>query len=181
MDHGVRDERISSKVRLEAFTEKYREALLDFYLPPEQLVFTALPAETLDAAIADPQKLPVVVLQDGVAAGFFILHVGEAVRDFAAGNPRAVLLRAYLIDYKMQSHGAGTRSLALLPDFAKVHFPGADEIVLAVNVKNAAAARLYLKAGFRDNGLRREGLHGPQRILQYKLKKEAWLDKEVAE
>ncbi|WP_233277496.1 N-acetyltransferase [Paenibacillus durus] len=41
--------------------------------------------------------------------------------------------------------------------------------MLSVNEENSSALRLYLSAGFRDNGLRRMGPKGPQKILQYPL------------
>ncbi|WNS40941.1 hypothetical protein [Paenibacillus sp. MMS20-IR301] len=57
----------------------------------------------------------------------------------------------------------------MLPDFVRIQYPGAEQIVLAVNERNTAARQLYLRAGFQDNGLRRSGSKGPQMILQYKL------------
>ena len=55
--------------------------------------------------------------------------------------------------------------MSLLGEFAAEEFPNCNEIVLAVNHKNIAAQKLYLKVGFRDTGIRKMGKIGEQYIM----------------
>ena len=48
-------------------------------------------------------------------------------------------------------------------------FPDCNEIVLAVNHKNIAAQKLYLKVGLQDTGIRKMGVIGEQYIMNLKL------------
>lgn len=158
-----------SAVSLTMYQADYREALMKFHLPWEQAEFTGLPAETLDDALREEGKYPVVIIVEDEAAGFFILHSGPAIASFYTPWRDAVLLRAFLVNYSFQGQGIAKAALALLPGFVCMHIPAAREIVLAVNERNIPAARLYTKAGFKDNGLRRTGGKGLQQILQYGL------------
>ncbi|WP_246187855.1 nucleotidyltransferase family protein [Paenibacillus tengchongensis] len=159
-------------VRLAAFEEKYREGLLAFRLPAEQAEFTGMPEETLDEALENRDKLPVVILGGERPVGFFVLHTGAGIGPFYAEWPEAALLRAFLVDQDSQGQGYAKAGLALLPGFIRNRLPAVREIVLAVNERNEAALALYIRAGFRDYGLRRSALKGQQRILQYPLREE---------
>ncbi|WP_019912845.1 GNAT family N-acetyltransferase [Paenibacillus sp. HW567] len=157
------------RISLYLYEEKYKEDLLAFELPPEQEQFTGLPGETLAEALTNPGKAAVVIVQGERAVGFFILHRGEEIADFYSNYSGAILLRAFLINYASQGQGIAKAAIALLPDFLRTHFPAMQEIVLAVNERNAAAGNLYSRAGFRDKGLRRSGHKGTQKVLQYAL------------
>ncbi|MNO14374.1 hypothetical protein D3C76_40170 [compost metagenome] len=159
----------SGRVSLCLYEEKYKEDLHAFELPPEQAEFTGLPAETLSEALANPGKTAVVIAQDEHAVGFFVLHRGEGIADFYRDTTRAILLRAFLINYKSQGQGIAKASMELLPGFVRTNFPFIREIVLAVNERNISAASLYSRSGFLDKGLRRSGQKGPQKVLQYAL------------
>ncbi|MGN7762709.1 nucleotidyltransferase family protein [Paenibacillus sp. 22594] len=157
------------------YEEKYKEDLLAFELPPEQAEFTGLPGETLSEALANPGKTAVVIAEGGRALGFFILHRGEGIADFYRDTTRAILLRAFLINYASQGQGVAKAALAQLPGFLRTHFPSVREIVLAVNEKNISAGNLYSGAGFLDQGLRRSGHKGSQKVLHYALG-ESWAE-----
>lgn len=158
-------------VRLALYEEKFREGLLAFQLPAEQAEFTGLPEETIADALQDEGKVPVVIMAGEKPVGFFILHSGAGIAGFYIHWSEALLLRAFLIDYTCQGQGFAKAAMALLPGFVRIHFPAVREVVLAVNERNLPAGQLYLRAGFRDHGLRRNGAKGSQMILQYSLEK----------
>lgn len=155
-------------VTLTEFCERYREALLSFSLPPEQEEFTGMPADTLDLALADPNRHPVVILAGEAPVGFFILHGWEGIGDLVDGG-RALLLRAFLVDYAQQGRGYARTAMSLLPAYAERLLPGTEEIVLLVNERNIRAESLYRAAGFQDSGRRRQGTKGPQKLLRRTL------------
>lgn len=159
-------------ISLNLYEDKYKGDLLAFELPPEQAQFTGLPAETLAEALANPSKSAVVIAKEERAVGFFILHRGGEIADFYSDYSRAILLRAFLINYVSQGQGIAKAAMALLPDFLRTHFPMMQEIVLAVNEGNTAAGNLYTSGGFLDKGLRRSGRKGTQKVLQYALGEE---------
>ncbi|MEK3875808.1 GNAT family N-acetyltransferase [Paenibacillus sp. FSL M7-0420] len=149
--------------------EQFRDQLLGFQLPAEQLQFTGMPEETLQDIKEDAGKEGVVIAHGERAVGFFILHTGEGISDFFPDYGDAVLLRAFLMDYASQGRGFAIAAMLQLPDFVRRHYPEARQIVLAVNERNTAASQLYLRTGFQDHGLRRSGSKGLQLILQYEL------------
>ncbi|OZB93610.1 GNAT family N-acetyltransferase [Paenibacillus sp. XY044] len=151
-------------VRLALYHPEHEAALEAFTLPKEQHEFTALPGEVIQKALERKERHPIVILGEEGPVGFFVLDTGEDRRQYS-DNPNALLLRAFSIDHKHQGHGYATKSLLGLKEFVKKHFRTADEVVLAVNMRNAAARHVYLKAGFRDEGRTRMGPAGPQHIL----------------
>ena len=158
-----------TQVMLRICEEGDEGAVLAFSLPMDQLAFTALPADSLSLCREDSDRHPIVITADCLPVGFFVLHVGQAIAPFT-DNPRAVLLRALLMDQIHQGRGYAAQAMRQVPTFVRQHFPESDEIVLAVNHGNAAASRLYRKSGFLDLGLRRMGPKGEQSILHYPLK-----------
>ncbi|AHV96235.1 GNAT family N-acetyltransferase [Paenibacillus sabinae] len=160
---------MSGSVRLAEYEDKFKESLLAFFLPKEQEEFTGMPADTLEPALRDVNRHPTVILDGDTAVGFFVLHGWDGIADVYRGGSRAMLFRAFLIDYASQGKGYATAALRLLPSFVSTVYPGTDEVVLSVNEENSSALRLYMTAGFQDNGLRRMGPKGPQKILQYPL------------
>lgn len=59
-----------SSVLLDFYKTEYNDGLRSFYLPDEQLQFSALPHEVLTAAAQDPHRYPVVILADSKPVGF---------------------------------------------------------------------------------------------------------------
>jgi RimJ/RimL family protein N-acetyltransferase len=154
-------------MKLQLYSEKYKEDVDAFSLEEEQHQFTALPAEALQ--IIDKNRFPIVMIADEKAVGFFVLHQGEAIQDYTS-NPDALLLRAFSVNQFHQGKGYAKKAMKLLPDFIKQNFMEVDEIVLAVNERNIAARSLYLNSGFEDQGKKLMGRKGWQSILTYSLK-----------
>ncbi|MFJ7747548.1 GNAT family N-acetyltransferase [Peribacillus sp. NPDC097295] len=154
-------------VSLAIYQEEYGKSLS--YLPKDQAVYSALPEQSLRYCDEDPDRHPIVVLVDEAPVGFFVLHIGEAIKPFTE-NERAILLRGFLIDHNHQGKKYGRKALEILPGFATDLFPGKDCIVLAVNVRNVAAKALYSKSGFQDTGVKKEGRSGWMHIMEYRLR-----------
>ncbi|MGE7604525.1 GNAT family N-acetyltransferase [Peribacillus sp. NPDC097675] len=155
-------------VSLATFQEEHNKTLSAFYLPENQMGYSALPEQSLRYCDEDPDKHPIVVLVDEVPVGFFVLHIGKAITPFT-DNERAILLRGFLIDHNHQGKKYGMKALKMLPGFATDLFPRKDCIVLAVNVKNVVAKALYLKSGFQDTGVKKKGRSGWMHIMEYRL------------
>ncbi len=153
------------QVSLDMYKPHHLEGLRRFKLPKEQAQFTAMPAEMLEES---PGRFPVVILAGGEPVGFFVLHASDRVKDYT-DNRKALLLTAFSIDHSMQGRGYAKEALELLAEFVHRELPGRDEVVLAVNGKNIAAQRLYVKTGFKDTGRRRTGSLGEQWILSLAL------------
>ncbi|EDL62909.1 GNAT family N-acetyltransferase [Bacillus sp. SG-1] len=153
-------------MQLQFYHEKFKEEVYAFSLIEEQHQFTALPAEAL--AVKDENRFPIVMIDKEKAVGFFVLHQGEAIREYTS-NPNALLLRAFSINQIHQGKGYAKEGMNRLPGFTRDHFPETDEIVLAVNERNLAAKSLYLISGFEDHGKKLMGRKGWQSILTYTL------------
>ena len=153
-------------MQLQFYHEKFEEDVYAFSLFEEQHQFTALPEEAL--AVKDENRFPIVMFDNEKAVGFFVLHQGEAIREYSS-NPNALLLRAFSINQIHQGKGYAKEGMNRLRGFTREHFPEIDEIVLAVNERNLAAKSLYLKSGFEDHGKKLMGRKGWQSILTYTL------------
>ncbi|MGW5878208.1 GNAT family N-acetyltransferase [Nocardiopsis terrae] len=162
-------------------TALLRRVLPEHRLPPEQLRFTGLPAQTLPDADSDPERFPYAVvalagaLTDpatarAACAGFGVLD--RAVRSQLVDAPeRAVLLRAYYVTPQWQGRGVGRTSCSppLLDGLAVEVAPHAEEIVLCVNQSNLPAQRVYRAAGFGFTGNTVPGDAGPQDVMSRPL------------
>lgn len=153
---------------LEFYEEKYRRQLEEYLLSDEQLYYTSTPLDALEKCLTEEDRHPIVILNDGMVAGFFILHGWEGVKSYS-DNKEAILMRAYSIQHPFQGQGIGRKSLEQLVPFVKKHFPAKKEVILAVNVKNTRAQYVYQKAGFADTGRRVMGPKGEQIILSRKV------------
>lgn len=158
----------TQEVQLSLYKEAFNEALSQFYLPDEQLQFTALPNWVLDESLRDPDRYPVVILVDQTPVGFFVLHKGEGIAEYS-DSPSTLLLRAFSVTEAHQGKGYAKKAMLSLPGFVAEHLPGIDEIILVVNERNLAAKQLYEKTGFVDKGIRRMGAIGRQYMLHYPL------------
>lgn len=177
VDRGRPDVRLVPLDQATPETTALREALLDHDLPPEQLRFTGLPAQTLPEADDDPARLPyaIVVGEETIVeeqqararcAGFGVLD-GNAYGHLVDAPERAVLLRAYYVTPQWQGRGVGRASCAppLLDRLASTAAPHAEEIVLCVNRANLSAQRVYTAAGFAFTGTTVPGDAGPQHVM----------------
>ena len=152
-------------IELMFLSEEHLEKLNDFKLPQEQHKFTALPSEVLNVTEG---QYPIVILNEGIAVGFFLLHSTERVKDYSK-NPNAMLLTALSIDNKHQRKGYAAKGMSELTAFVKNEFKLCDEVVLVVNQKNIPAQNLYFKVGFSDTGERKMGRIGEQIVMSLKI------------
>ncbi len=162
-----------SSVQLISYRSEHREELALFDLPKEQLQFTALPLQSIEIALTDPQRYPIVIVAQQKVVGFFVLHTGDGILSYCeytdAEPNQVMLIRALLIDSKHQGNGYARIAMELLPAWVKQHFSHIHELLLAVNERNQAAQHTYSVAGFKDLGHRPIGPAGPQRMMHYFL------------
>jgi len=155
---------MDSKVSLSVYKPEYYDQLILFKLEEGQEQFTRLPIESIPVSINDPDCHPIVILNHDLPVGYFVLQIGEAVKEFTE-NEKAILLRSYSINSDQQGKGFGKQSLELLDQLVSELLPTFEEIVLAVNDRNNIATSIYLKSGFVDRGQKTEGRSGPQKVL----------------
>ncbi|MGI8316399.1 GNAT family N-acetyltransferase [Halobacillus mangrovi] len=157
-------------VQLKPYEQSHKETIKHFYLPDDQLYFTAMPAESVQLAEGDPTRNPVTILADGKPVGMFVLQDGPRVQEYTH-HKNALLLIAYMIDEAEQGKGYATNSLKKLPEYVRKYFPEMTHVVLSVNIKNHSAQSVYKKCGFVDKGERKLGEKGWQVILEQSLEK----------
>lgn len=147
------------ETRLAVYTPDNKPQLEDYYLPEEQVQYTAHPIDALLSCESDPERHPIVILYENVPAGFFVLHGWGGAKDYVE-NRNALLLRAYSVNTSFQGRGIAQASLKLLPEFVRANFPGVDEVILTVNIANERAQHVYKKGGFIDKGIQAMGTKG---------------------
>lgn len=110
-----------------------------------------------------------VIRHDGQPAGFFIIDLDYPEQhDFA--DKGSVGLRSFFIAAPHQGKGLARRALRELDQYLRAQHIEAGKVFLTVNCRNTAAAALYRKQGFRDDGLLYfGGPCGPQHIMQMPL------------
>lgn len=153
-----------ASVRLDIYKEAYRKDLENYYLTKEQIIYSGLPVDSIRICEQDNERYPVVILCEGIPAGFLVLHGWGGVREYSQ-NRSALLLRAFSINNAFQGKGIATTALLALDSFIKEHFSNRNEVLLAVNHKNLIAQHVYQKAGFIDKGKRAIGKHGEMFLL----------------
>ncbi|SHS11412.1 ribosomal-protein-alanine acetyltransferase [Mycobacteroides abscessus subsp. abscessus] len=151
----------TKNISLDLFQLKYKERLFSFELPNDQVKFTALPSHVLEV---QEGQFPIVIVEDDVPVGFFILHSTSRVKEYS-NNRNAMLLTAFSIDYSKQGRGYAKQGLLLLKKYIQNQFPSCDEIVLGVNHQNVPAQNLYARVGFQDTGRRVIGSLGEQFVM----------------
>ncbi|MET1250022.1 GNAT family N-acetyltransferase [Sporolactobacillus sp. STCC-11] len=155
-------------IQLNFYQKKDQSSLEDYHLTEQQLKFSGDPLECLQDCIHDNERHPIVIRIGEKVAGFFILHGWGGVKAYS-DNQNALLLRAFSVNSIFQGQGIATRALATLNSFVNVHFPRVNEIILAVNHKNAIAQHVYIKAGFKDTGRRAMGRQGELFLFQKRI------------
>ncbi len=159
-------------MKLHFYTElEHREMLQNYTLTEEQLHFTTDPMVALEMAQNDPYRYPLIATDEGEITNFLMLD-GDQGRKLYSDNENAILLRAVSTDFHHQGKGYAKRVMQMLPDFVAEHFPQKNEIVLVVNIFNAAAQGLYHAVGFIDEGVRTMGAKGEVIVMHYKIKQQ---------
>ena len=155
-------------MRLYFYNESYKNIIENYELTEDQLRFTKHPKECLELAKEDSDRYSILAMEDDTLVNFFVLHENEGVKPYTT-NRNSILLRAFSTDNRHQGQGYAKKVLNLLPEFVEEHFSEKDEIVLAVNIQNKVAQRLYEKCGFVDEGVRTMGPKGELIIMSYYL------------
>lgn len=150
------------------YEKRFEIEVMNYNLSEEQLRFTSTPLESVESSEKDPDRHPILAIENNELVTFFVLHKNEGVKPYSK-NSKAVLLRAFSTDHDHQGKGYAKKSLMLLPEFVRAKFPDINTIVLAVNVKNTAAQSLYKKCGYLDEGVRKMGRKGELIIMNFYL------------
>lgn len=155
-------------MELVKYKPQYDHLINDYYLPAEQLYYSALPLEAVEISKNNNDRHTILGMDDGELVTFFVLEENEAVKPFS-NNPKDILLRSFSTNHKHQGKGYARKTLELLPDFMKESLPHIEGIVLGVNVKNTAAQGLYKKCGYVDTDNRVMGSKGEMIVMKYYL------------
>jgi len=155
--------------KIVAYENNYDEALMDLSVSKEQLPYVG-EMNSLLVNIKDSWKYQ-VILHDDQPVGIFNIDEGYSL-EYGFASKGALGFRAFLIDYRMQGKGIGSKVLSLLKTYVSELYPDRETLVLTVNCKNTSAYQLYLKYGFEsDDRLYQGGAAGPQHILTMYLNK----------
>ncbi|MFF2754723.1 GNAT family N-acetyltransferase [Psychrobacillus sp. NPDC058041] len=155
-------------ITLAPYEMKYQAALENYPLSEEHLSFTAHPLELLDRSENTSTYSPIVILENGIVVGFFVLDSGEDKFNYT-DKQESILLRGYSVHPSYQGNGIAKKSMGLLREYSNENFPHVSQIVLGVNEANKAAQSVYLRAGFIDEGKRFNGRSGVQIAMCLKL------------
>lgn len=150
------------------FEDEYKDMIENYVLSDEQLIFTDEPKDCVELSNIDSERHSILTIEKDELVTFFVLHEKSGVEPYS-NNQQAILLRAFSTDFRHQGKGYAKQSLLLLPEFVRTHYAIINEIVLAVNVKNTAAQKLYKKCGFVDQGVRKMGRKDELIIMSYYL------------
>ncbi len=146
------------------FNESLSELVANLDVSPEQREFIGDFSSTLND-VSD-RFTGHVILHEGRPAGFFIIDLDYPDQyDFA--DQGSIGLRSFFIAGQYQGKGLAKHVLQELSQYLRTQGIAAEKLFLTVNCRNTAAASLYRKCGFRDDGkLYLGGQRGPQHIMQ---------------
>jgi len=161
---------MNNDIELAFFEELHLKEVTAYTLPAEQLAFTALPMAVFERLRQreDAHARPVTILKDGFPVGFLVLDYGKDKLDLTE-NTEALLVRSLSLNPDYQGRGYGKRAMELIEDFVRKNYTGVNELVLAVNVDNTSAFRLYLHVGYKYDGRQCRGIRGMQYVMTKKI------------
>lgn len=136
----------------------------NYYLPENQVIYCGFPKDAIEEAQKDPNRYPILMMDDEQLITFLILHEKDGVKPYS-DNPQAILLRGFSTNHAFQGKGYSKQTLHLLPEYIRKHFPTINEIVLAVNEANQPAIQLYLACGYLDTQKRIKREYGSLVIM----------------
>ena len=142
-----------------------RAEVLGLKVRPGQAAFAGQMPSALLAAEQDTASEAWAILYAGQVTGFYRLDFNVraiAGRDF--GRPSAGL-RSFFIGAGWQGRGLGGQALRAVRADLRTRHPEIELLTLSVAVRNTAARRLYLRAGFQDHGELHQGWDGPQSVM----------------
>ncbi|WP_218313670.1 GNAT family N-acetyltransferase [Halomonas sp. 18071143] len=132
---------------------------------PEQAQFTVDRLGEFILSLKEDEH-PHVIMENDQVVGFFVLDLSYS-DTYSFSDPKALGVRALLIDQNHQGLGIASKTLNLLPSYVASNYPDFERLQLTVNCRNKAAYNCYLKCGFEDTGsLYLGGPVGPQHIMQ---------------
>ncbi|GAA0248974.1 GNAT family N-acetyltransferase [Rhodanobacter caeni] len=163
-DHSNRS--AAETLRVVPVQPPLHRALLRLRVRPAQRDRVGAMADLLADVTQCPGCEPMAIMCGDAPIGYYRIDPGARSvtgRDFA--QP-ARGLRSLFVDEHWQGCGIGTRALALLLADLAVRHPSTRLLVLTVDDDNAAALRMYRRAGFVEDGARYHGGRcGSQRLL----------------
>lgn len=143
-------------------------AISDYCLPENLAIYTTLPRYIIEAFKKDIYNQPYVIFVGHDLVGCFALYTNYKGNIYTE-NKNAIIFKSFSIDFRYQRRGLAFKTLTLLPEIVKLHFPNKNEIMLTVHHTNLPAISLYIKAGFIDKGLRFAGDYGEEIIFHFDL------------
>ncbi|GAF40665.1 hypothetical protein FC83_GL002920 [Agrilactobacillus composti DSM 18527 = JCM 14202] len=128
--------------------------------------YTGGPTSVITRSAGKSNRFPMMIYRANLLVGFFCLHVKDGPQLYGGRFETDILLRALSVDDRYRGQHIALQAMLALPQYVAQHFPGIQRIILAVNANNTAAQALYFKAGFRDDGQRRDSEIGTLWILK---------------
>lgn len=156
-------------MKLIEYEDNYFEDVKNYVLTDEMTYYTSLPKENIDLSQNNPDYHSILAYSASTLVTFFVLDAGVDKKLYTE-EPQSMLLRSFSTDSRYVRQGHAKEALKLLPNFVKIAYPDIQSIVLAVNAKNHSAQNLYIKSGFKDEGVRRMGEKGELIVLQLSVK-----------
>ncbi|GIL05789.1 MAG: hypothetical protein BroJett031_23090 [Betaproteobacteria bacterium] len=99
--------------------------------------------------------------------GFLLLKCGSKAPQWS--SPHSVVISALRIGEQYQGRGYGRQALLALPRWVEQYWPAMRTVSLSVDEENEAAIRSYLRAGWKDQGVRVQGRIGWVRYMSLHL------------
>lgn len=153
---------------LQKYTNDFSKMIQQYQLNDEQLRYTGTPEMPIKISLKNPFIHPIIGIANDCLTNFFVLDEKKDVALYTR-NEQALLLRTFSTDQRYQGQGYAKKTLQLLPEFVHLHFPNANEIILAVNKQNIAAQSLYEKTGYQRLNRIVDGEYGPLYIMSVRL------------
>lgn len=125
-----------------------RNQLSEVKLTPEQAEFGGSPSEFVDLQEEDGRQVFLIYADDQLV-GTGSLLTGPVTELLWPMGTRAVQLRGFVVDLRMQGKGIGTEASRQVIALAQEVDPDAQHLILSVNQRNPGARRTYEKVGFQ--------------------------------
>lgn len=159
------------RVKLKFYEKNYhREKIKNYNLIDS--TYTSIPQDFVDEIKENIFSI-IIENTDGEIVGCFRLDRTKNVREYNYEPKNTILLRSYSIDENFRKKGYALESLKNLKEFIHENISREiEEVILAVNINNFVAKRLYIKSGFIDSKKRKMGEKGMLEIYSMKIKEE---------